>query len=105
MSNIRIWTLGASFQPFEKWAALKDFAAGTKHYFYWKDRADGLISDPESSGTNSYLGEEWDFYLHWKATESLRWIMRYGIFLPDDGYPDGARDNTEYFFLSTSYSF
>ncbi len=105
LSNIMIWTLGASCQPLENVKMFKDFAIGSKHYFYWKDQKRGLISDLESSGTETYVGEEWDFYMHWKVNEQLRWILRYGVFIPSDGYPATSRDDTEYFFLSTTYSF
>lgn len=88
LSNLHIWTAGASFFPFERIDLLSRMEFGTKIFFYQR-AADGPISDSSADEFSSrYLGEEWDLFMNWRLTSDLSWTIRYGLFDPASAFED-----------------
>ena len=105
LSNITILSLGGSFKPFEEDHYLNKLALGSKYYFYWKARREGGTSDIVSVENDATLGQEMDFFLHWKIQKNTTFSTRYGIFFPGEAFPEQFRDHTEYFFSSLTLDF
>ncbi len=105
LSNINIWSLNASCQPFEWVPSLKKTAVGTKYYRYWKDRARGGTSDLESTVSDKDIGEEVDVYVHSKINDNLTLSVRCGIFFPGGAFPENQRNTTQYFYTRLTLKF
>lgn len=105
LSNLNILQLGASFQPLEGLSAFKKLAVGTKYYVYWKDEAEGAMSNARSSDADGDVGSEFDLFLHWSISKHYFFSMRYGIFYPGEAFSEEKRNNTEYFFSSVTFTY
>ena len=105
LSNLYIYSAGFNFQPLEKILAFERFLIGGKTYWYFKDEKDGGTSDFESAGHSDDLGNEWDAYIHWEIRPDLLWSIRYGIFLPQGGFPNDFREPTQFFFTRLSWDY
>ncbi|MCD4825331.1 MAG: alginate export family protein [Phycisphaerae bacterium] len=103
ISNIHIYSAGASFFPLEKIRLCKKMEVGSKVFFYQKDKAAGPISDPMAAGDAAWLGCEWDVYCNWRLTSDLALTARYGVFMPGSAYD--TRDKTCRQFLYTGLVF
>ncbi len=105
LSNIQIAEIGSSFKPLESYAFFKKMTLGTRYYFYWKDEAEGGISDLEATGNDLNIGEEWNTYLNWQIFADISLILKYGIFFPGEAFSADTRENTQYFSSALSITF
>ena len=85
VSNLHMYSLGASFFPFEQHKRLAKMELGTKVFFYHKS-ADGAVSDATATEDARWLGWEWDVYCNWRITSDLSWTIRYGAFQPGSAF-------------------
>ncbi len=105
LSNLHVTSLGASFTPLPDHRFFGNLALGVRGHLYRKDEAAGGTSDLESTENDAGIGQGWDAYLHWSLRKDLVASLRYGVFTPGDAFPEGLRDDTEYFGSSLTYSF
>lgn len=105
LSNLYVYSAGANFQPLEKVPGFEKFLVGGKAYLYFKDEKDGGTSDFESAGHGENLGNEWDAYIHWQVLPNVLWSIRYGIFLPSDGFPIDLQEPTQFFYSRLSLDY
>ena len=107
LSNIHIYKLEGSIKPFpetETWS-FNNINVGAKYFFYRKDQSGGATYDSDSTDDDSTLGHELNLYLYWKPTKNSNTIMRWGVFFPDEAYPDTTNDPAKYFYLRTTIYF
>ncbi|MCK4600839.1 MAG: alginate export family protein, partial [Phycisphaerae bacterium] len=82
VSNLHIYTVGASFFPLEEHELFRKMELGTKAFFYHKASGDGPISDTTATNNAQWVGWEWDIFCDWRITSDLTWTIRYGAFQP-----------------------
>jgi len=103
ISNLHLYSLGASFFPLEKIDLFRKMEIGTKVFFYQKHRSGGPISDTGATKDSHWLGWEWDVFCDWRITSDLTWTVRYGAFRPGAAYQnDDCRD---FVYTAFTYSF
>ncbi len=105
ISNIHIYTAGASFFPLEKIELFKKMEIGTKVFFYQKARGEGPISDTRAGGAAHWLGWEWDVYCDWRLTSDLAWTTRFGAFMPGSAYDGGDKTCQQFLYTGLIFSF
>jgi len=105
ISNLHMYTLGASFFPLEHIDLFRKMEVGTKVFFYHKASASGPISDTTATNNARCLGWEWDFYCDWRITSDLTWTVRYGNFQPGAAFPDGNDETRQFFYTGITFSF
>lgn len=88
LSNMHIWRLGGSFQPFPDVEALKDLELGSDWYLFAKHRRDAAISDGLADRQSSYVGWEMDYFANYRIFSDLSWTVRYGVFFPGKAFTD-----------------
>jgi hypothetical protein len=103
VSNLHIYTVGASFLPFENNKLLKRMELGVKTYFYQKAQPGGPVSDTTGFRHGSWVGWEGDVYCDWRITSDLIWTIRYGGFQPGDVFVKD--DCRQMVFTALTYSF
>lgn len=103
LSNIHIWRLGASFQPFPKIEAVKNLELGTDWYLYYKNKREAAISDTLADRAANYLGWEMDYFANYRMTSDLSWTLRFGSFFPGSAYSD--RSARTFLLTGLSWSF
>lgn len=103
ISNLHIYSAGASFYPLEKHTLFKRMECGTKGFWYQKARQQGAISDTSATKSSDWVGFEWDVYCDWRITSDLTFTLRYGTFFPGSAYED--RDCREFVYTGLTYSF
>lgn len=103
LSNLYIYSAGFNFQPLSAHPAFERFLVGSKAFLYFKDEPDGGTSDFESGGNGRDLGHEWDAYIHWQVMPQLLWSVRYGIFLPGDGFTQDYQEPTQFLYTKLSW--
>ena len=89
ISNLHVYTLGASFYPLEKHKLFRKLEVGTKTFFYHKSST-GPMSDTTADSDTRWLGWEWDVYCNWRVTSDLSWTLRYGAFMPGGAFDDNS---------------
>ncbi len=97
ISNIHIYSLGATCFPLENTKLFEKFQFGTKVFFYHKAKAGGPISDTTAVKSSKWLGWEWDIYADWRITSDVSWTIRYGVFQPGSAF---GNDNCRQFLLT-----
>ena len=105
LSNLFIYKIGQSLQPFYFYKPLKDVTVGGKYFVYIKDKKKAGISDTDATLSNNFVGTELNLYLYWKMTENLYFSLRYGIFYPGDAYADNSNSNTKYLYSRLTLTF
>lgn len=105
LSNIHIAHAGLSARPLEKFEQFKNLAVGMKYFYYRKARAEAGTSDYESTLNDADLGDELNFFLHWKPHEKVLFSTQFGVFYPGEAFPEETRDNTKYFLSSVTVNF
>lgn len=105
MSNLQMWTLGASCFPLENHKWFRKMEVGAKAFFYSKARSAGATSDTTSTNDASWLGWEWDVYCNWRITSDLAWTARYGMFVPGSAYDGGDKSYRDFFYTGIVLSF
>jgi len=88
ISNLHMYTVGASFFPLEAHKLFKKMEVGTKAFFYHKATDAGPISDTTATKTAQWLGWEWDIFCDWRITSDVTWTLRYGAFQPGSAFED-----------------
>jgi len=99
ISNIHIYSLGASFFPLEVMELFKKMELGSKVFFYHKASRQGPISDTTAVNNVRQLGWEWDIFCDWRVTSDLSWTVRYGLFNPSAAF-DGTDKSIRHFLYS-----
>ena len=106
LSNLYIYKVAVSFKPFEKISFIKDnIALGLKFFVYKKDKKEGGIYDIDATEPENDVGEEFDFFLHWRMRPNLYLTAKYGIFFPGDAYTIENKDSSEYSYMRLRYLF
>ena len=106
LSNMYIYKVGLSLTPFEFLPYWGDkIAIGTRYYIYRKDQPSGGIYDIEATATSEDVGQEADFFGHWKIYENLYFTMRYGLFTPGAAYPATTRTPSQYLYMRIRFTF
>lgn len=103
ISNLHIYSLGASFYPLESRKRFKKMEVGTRAFFYHKATAGGPISDTMATKDSRYVGWEWDVYCDWRITSDLTLTVRYGSFWPGAAFED--RTCRQCLYTALTYSF
>lgn len=88
VSNLHMYTAGASFFPLEDHRWFRKMQLGTRAFFYHKYVKDGPTSDVTSNQDHRWLGWEWDIYCNWRITSDLSFTTRYGAFWPGEAFAD-----------------
>ncbi len=102
VSNLLAFRVGGSTFPLPDMGVVKRMQLGTDLFIYNKMNSNGPID--ESTGDESYLGWEPDFYLNWQMTSDVTLVLRYGIFFPNsDAFP--SDDPRQYFYGGVTYAF
>jgi len=105
ISNIHIYSLGATCRPLEDLDLFREMEVGTKVFFYHKSRAAGAISDTTAVNDDSWLGWEWDVFCNWRLTSDLAWTIRYGAFQPGSAYDGGDKTCRQFLYTGVVLSF
>jgi len=105
ISNIHMYSFGASFFPLEKTKLFKKMEVGSKVFFYHKANASGPISDTTATNNARWLGWEWDTFCNWRITSDLAWTIRYGAFQPGSAYDGGEDSCRQFLFTGVVLSF
>ena len=106
LSNIWVVKLGGYIKPFEGFARIGDnIVVGSKYFYYRKDRRSGGTYDIYATEPDADIGQEIDFYIHWKMFRDLFVSARYGLFFPGKAYPIDRRDTSTSFFTKASLTF
>jgi hypothetical protein len=105
LSNIHIYRTGVSIQPFEQKHLLKNLMLGVDYFWYFKDKSEGGMSDPEAVADSHDIGRELDLKLSWQLLSDLTWSVNYGFFIPGDAYLDSANDRNHYFSQGLTVTF
>jgi hypothetical protein len=105
VSNLHIYSLGASCFPLEQHDLFKEIEVGSKVFFYHKDQASGAISDPAAQNGASWVGSEWDVFCNWRITSDLSYTARYGMFAPGAAYDGGDKSLQHFFYTGFVLSF
>ena len=103
VSNLHMYSLGASFFPLEEIALLEKMELGSKVFFFHKAASGGPISDAAADRDSRWLGWEWDVYCNWRITSDLTWTIRYGAFQPGEAFTnDTCR---QFLYTGVTFSF
>jgi len=105
VSNIHIYTAGASFFPLEKHELFRKMEIGTKIFLYHKAKAGGPISDTTATKGTRWLGWEWDVFCDWRLTSDLAWTIRYGLFRPGAAFGPSANSGRHMLYTGVIFSF
>jgi hypothetical protein len=105
ISNVHIYSLGATCRPLEDLAMFEQMEVGTKVFFYHKSRAAGPISDTTAINDDAWLGWEWDIFCNWRLTSDLAWTVRYGAFQPGSAYDGGDKSCRQFLYTGVVLSF
>jgi hypothetical protein len=93
VSNIHIFRMGGSIRPLESVELLHKMEVGIYGYFYRKAVAQELISDSRAFQNNADIGQEVDFFVHWRIFSDLGFYLNYGCFFPGKAYLDQSARN------------
>lgn len=106
LSNIWVGKVGAYFKPFEKMPRIgENIVVGSKYYYYRKDRKSGGIYDIYATDPSANIGQEVDFFVHWKMFKDLYMSARYGLFFPGKAYPADRRETASTVYAKTTLTF
>jgi hypothetical protein len=105
ISNIHIYTVGASCFPLQQHKLFRKMEVGTKIFFYNKSVSGGPISDTTATANSSWLGWEWDVYCNWRITSDLAWTLRYGAFMPGAAYESDSDSCRQFLYSGIMFSF
>ena len=89
ISNLHVYTLGASLYPLEQHKLFEKLEVGSKVFFYHKSSS-GPVSDTTITSDSRWLGWEWDVFCNWRLTSDLSWTIRYGAFMPGGAFEDNS---------------
>jgi hypothetical protein len=103
LSNLEFLRVGGSLRPFEGNPCLDHLELGANVFHYWKDEAQGGISDFRADRADEDIGTELDIFLHWQILSDLALGMRFGTFFPGDAYTRGS--DRAFFVTNVTYSF
>lgn len=103
LSNLHIYTVGASFFPLENHRLFRKLELGTKAFFYHKDKSGGPISDTTADTSEQWVGWEWDAFCDWRITSDISWTLRYGAFQPGTAFRD--QECRQFVFTAVTFSF
>ena len=103
LSNIHIWRAGASFRPFAKIEAAKNFELGTDWFLYYKNKGAAAVSDFLADRASNYLGWEMDYFANYRLTSDLALTLRVGSFFPGRAFSD--RTTRTFLLTGLSWSF
>jgi hypothetical protein len=104
LSNIYIYKVEGSFKPLEFVPHIgENIAFGAKYYVYNKDQISGGVYDIYATQPATYIGSEFDTYMHYKAYENLYFTVHCGVFFPGKAFPDGYKTNSAYIEFRTLF--
>ena len=81
-SNLTMFRVGASTFPLPQTALLRRLQIGSDLFVYLKSDVKAPIEEPTLR--RRYLGLEPDFYVNWRITSDVTFLVRYGVFFPGD---------------------
>lgn len=105
VSNLHIYSGGASLFPWYDCPQFKDLETGAKMFFYSKHRDAGAISDTTATNGAGWVGYEWDLYVNWRVTSDLAGTVRYGMFHPGSAYDGGDKSSRNFLYSGLVVSF
>lgn len=97
VSNLRMVSLGAAFNPLDEDKEVIQLEAGFAGFYYWRNKSQGGISDRFMDPGGSFLGRELDLYLIWRPFSDVSILTQYGVFWPER---KPFRDHSNRFFFS-----
>jgi hypothetical protein len=103
LSNLQFLRLGGSLRPFEGHPYLDRLEIGSNFFWFWKDEANGGISDFRADRNSEDVGNELDIFLHWQILSDLALSIRFGTFYPGNAYSHDS--NRTFFWTAATYSF
>jgi len=104
LSNLRMLRAGIDLNPFYTVKALRSFSIGVDLFRYWKDRAEGAISDLDAQNASKDIGQEVDVRVDWWINQRILVSAEWGVFMPGKAYTP-AEARTEAASLSMSVIF
>jgi len=105
ISNLHIYSGGASLFPFIDSLQFKELEAGGKVFFYSKHRDAGAISDTSATNNAGWVGVGWDLFCNWRMTSDLSGTLRYGMFHPGSAYDGGDKTPRDFLYSGLVVSF
>ena len=105
LSNIHIYRASAEVKPLGFIHSLKDLEMKFDYFRYYKDKAQGGISDFEATAVSRDIGSEVDLTITWQVLSDLSWSASYGYFMPGDAFIDTADDPESYVSNSLTFTF
>ena len=105
ISNLHIYSGGASLFPFIDSLQFKELEAGGKVFFYSKHRDGGAISDTSATNGAGWVGCEWDLFCNWRITSDVAGTLRYGMFHPGSAYDGGDKSPRDFLYSGLVVSF
>jgi hypothetical protein len=105
LSNLYFYRAGLSLRPLEKSPLFRHLSWGMNYFKFYKNKANGGISDPEATENSADIGDEIDVSLGWRILSDLGCTVQYGHFRPGKAYPDTSHDSEDYFSVSTTFTF
>lgn len=102
VSNLIATRAGASVSPLARGRARPELQVGIDLFTFWKMRSSAPI-DEETIADESFLGIEPDIFINYQVLEDVSIALRYGVFLPGDGFEERAARH--FFFVGVSYAF
>lgn len=106
LSNLHVLRLGYQYKPWVQDAELvPDLLLGTKMSLYWKDTADGLISDSLAVMASRDIGSAIDLFVAFRPYSDFSLMLHGGRFMPGDAYASGADDATDRLLATGTLSF
>lgn len=103
LSNVHVWRLGGSLQPFPRSELLRDFEIGSNWFLIHKNRRTAAISDFSADRGSGFVGGEMDYFVNWRLGSDLSWTLRWGVFFPGEAYRD--REARQTIFTGLTWSF
>jgi hypothetical protein len=106
LSNLNVARLGYQIKPLPRpGRKLPGLLVGAKVSGYWKDEANGVISDPLATLANRYVGWGADGFIGYRPLSDVSLLAQYGRFSPGSAYAAAAHDATNRVLLTSTISF
>ncbi len=105
ITNIHVYSIGASFFPAQSVPLLEKMEFGTKLFFYQKAKSAGAITDSSAINDAPWVGFEMDLYCNWRITSDLSYTARWGAFVPGSAYDGGDKTCRQFLYTGFVFSF
>lgn len=103
VSNLGMVRLGASTFPINEVKRFEKLLVGVDLFLYHKQQREAAMSDSMSLDNGGFLGTGIDLYAGWRITSDVALTVRYGIFMPGDGFTEHA--DRQLFFSGVTVNF